>query len=276
MVKSAARKIPAGRIISPYLSGLIDLMANKKFLFICGCARSGTTAFTHLFTAHYNIVLGMERFAHLVLPGQFRLSPEHFSRQRFLQVQPGDTFYNDFAEFHQFDTQIADKYDGCIYIGDKRPDLYLVYDQLFEAFPNCQVFFIYRDLLDVASSYQARSDAAQHWPVDRNYQAAIQEWHQSLRLTLTAIAKGYAVRPVNYADVFDADSCLAVIFELLELDMTASVHKRITGLRRRAAQLSASRQSYLSRTQQDEVNAARDTRLFDAIEQLNILRPGAA
>lgn len=246
-------------------------MTDKKFLFICGCARSGTTAFTHLFTAHYRIVMGMERYANLVRPGNFQLTPEHFSKQRFLEVQPDDTFYDDFEAFHKFDTQIADKYDGCIYIGDKRPDLYLAYNQLFTSLPNSKVFFIYREPIAVASSYQARSEKGKHWPAWRNYQAAIEEWNQSLQLTLAAIENGHSIYPVNYDDVFSSEKPLDKIFEILNMDMPESVQKRIIGLRRRAKELNANRKSLLNKNQIDIIREKIDGDAYIKIKSLNLL-----
>lgn len=246
-------------------------MINKKFLFLCGCARSGTTAFTHLFTAHYRIVLGMERYANLVHPDNFQLNPEHFAKQRFLTVQPGDTFYDNFEAFHQFDTQASDKYDGCVYIGDKRPDLYLAYDQLFANFPSSKVFFIYREPIAVASSYQARSEKGRHWPEWRNYQAAIEEWNQSLQLTLKAIDKGHPIYPVRYNDVFCSEKPLNKIFEILGMDMPESVQRRIIGLRRRATQLDAERRCLLDKPKIDACQEKINTSAYTKIESLNIL-----
>ncbi len=245
--------------------------SNKQFLFICGCARSGTTAFTHLFTAHRQIVMGMERYGRLVLPGKFELSAEHFGKQRFLNVEPGDTFYHDFEPFHQFDTQIAQKYDSCTYIGDKCPDLYLVYDQLFAGFPDCKVFFIYRELVDVASSYQARCEKGRNWPQHRNYQAAVSDWNRSLQLTLKAIDTGLPVVPVSYSDIFNTNKPLEIIFDQLSMDMPANVHQRISGLRRRARELDTSRQCYLNAQQISEVQHGMDAQSYASLQQLNIL-----
>ncbi len=247
------------------------MSSGKRFLFICGCARSGTTAFTHLFTAHRRIVLGMERYGRLARPDNFALSPAHFDKQRFLNVQPGDTFYDDFESFHRFDTQIEEKYSDCIYTGDKCPDLYLAYDQLFAAFPECTVFFIYRDLIDVASSYQARCEAGRNWPSHRNYQAAISDWNRSLRLTLKAIESGYRVLPVGYLDVFSSEHPLDTIFAALNIDMPPNVHKRISGLRRRAGELDDIRKSYLNAAQIEEVRQSMDAAALAKLKKLNIL-----
>ena len=109
-------------------------MNMKKNLFIAGCARSGTSALVQLLTGSPKIVLGMERYGHLVQPDNFRLSPAHFIKERFLTLERDDTFYDNLLDFHKFDPNFVEKIDECEWIGDKRPDLYESYDQLFEAF----------------------------------------------------------------------------------------------------------------------------------------------
>ncbi|HND14369.1 MAG TPA: hypothetical protein PLN78_05270, partial [Pseudomonadales bacterium] len=104
----------------------------KKFIFVAGCARSGTGALAQLLSASDDIVMGMERFGHLESKGSFSLTPNHFEKERFFDVRDGDTFYGNFDEFHRHDKRIREKFDSCIYIGDKRPDLYECYDEIFQ------------------------------------------------------------------------------------------------------------------------------------------------
>jgi len=243
----------------------------RHFLFVCGAARSGTTALTHLLAAHPRIVLGMERYAGLVGPDAFRLTPEHFAKQRFLKVAPGDTFYSDFHSVHWFDTEIPAKIDQCAYIGDKKPELYLVYDALFRAFPSAIVLMIFRDPVAVASSYQARRDKGVQWPTWRDYRAAIEDWNNAMHATLDAMNRGHAVHALRYEDLFQSTDLPRAVFDTLELDMPDCVHRRIDGLRRRSGELEQARQCVLSAGQIDEVRHGVDHAAYDVIREVNLL-----
>ena len=245
---------------------------DRRFLFLCGTARSGTTALTHLLAAHPRIVLGMERYARLVRPDDFRLTPRHFAKQRFLEVAPGDTFYSDFNTVHWFDTEIATKIDQCAYIGDKKPELYLAYDALYRAFPSATVLMIFRDPVAVACSYQARRDKGVQWPAWRDYRAAIQDWNNAARATLEAITCGHAVHALRYEDLFQQTKLPRAVFDTLGLDIPECVHHRIHGLRQRSAELEQTRQCVLSADQIDEVRRGIDHAAYSAIREVNLLR----
>jgi len=117
-------------------------MMDQRYLFITGCARSGTTALAKLVGSHNNIIMGIERFGCLVSPKNFTMTKDHFKFDRFFDVKPGDTFYNNFDDFHKWDSNIRNKIKTVKYIGDKRPDLYHVYDKLFAEFENAKVLFM--------------------------------------------------------------------------------------------------------------------------------------
>jgi len=225
----------------------------------------------HLFSAHREIVLGMERFAHLVTPGDFSLTPQHFEKSRFLDIRTGDTFYPDFGEMHWFDTQIEEKYDGSAWVGDKRPDFYLVYPQLFRAFPDARVFFIYRDIAAVAASYQARARDQQGWPAGKDFRAAIGDWNLSMRLTADALRQKLAVFPVSYEDLFYSEVSVEPLFGRLGLEVTPLVEERIRDLREDARNLRAKRESLLTAEQLAEVRAGMEWTYYREVRQLNLL-----
>lgn len=225
----------------------------KDFLFVCGCARSGTSALVHLLSASDDIVLGMERFGHLVKSSDFQLKKEMFEKERFFSMRPNDTFYDDFEKFHKFDARIRGKFDSSKYIGDKRPDLYLAYDQLFENFPDAKVIFIYRDVKSVASSYEARVVRGDNWPASKDFKRAVIEWNQSLYFTKEAIARGYNICVVDYDSVFCSDKSLDNIFEYLEVKYTDEIKERVLKLRLRSKQLENERVSLLSEDQEEYI-----------------------
>ena len=93
-----------------------------SYLFVCGCPRSGTTALAKLFSISDDIVLGQERYGKRSHPDNFTLTPALFEKERFLDVQPGDTFYDSLDFFARYYENVPWKLDSCRYIGEKRPD----------------------------------------------------------------------------------------------------------------------------------------------------------
>lgn len=220
-----------------------------KYLFIAGCARSGTSALAHMIGSNDKIVMGMERFGHLVSPDDFRLTPAHFEKNRFFDVQSGDTFYQDFERFHRFDKNIRDKFGFATYFGDKRPDLYESYDQLYEAFPSAKVLFIYRDVKEVASSYQDRVLKGEDWPAYKNYERAVSEWNRSLYLTREAINKGFDIKVVDYESVFVKCVDIQPIFDWLDLEIDHRMWRKMVEIEIRSKQLQRERKLLLTEDQ---------------------------
>jgi len=244
----------------------------KSFLFIAGCPRSGTSALAHLVSGSEEIIMGMERFGHLVSAEDFKLTPEHFSKDRFFDVREEDTFYNDFDKFHSFDKNIYSKFDAAKIVGDKRPDLYLVYDQLFDKFKDAKLIFIYRNVEDVASSYQGRVAAGNNWPASKDFSKAVLDWNRSLYFTREAIKKGYSVGCVSYDDVFLSDSSLAPLFDYIDVEMTDSVNIKIAEIRTIAKRLSEKRVTLLSDSEKEYVNSNAKSFLIGELEPYNILK----
>ncbi|WP_282177113.1 sulfotransferase family protein [Vibrio nereis] len=225
----------------------------KNYLFVAGCARSGTSALAQLLSGSQDIVIGMERYGHLVQPDDFRLNESHFTKERFFEMKDGDTFYEDFDKFHKFDANLEKKFDDCKWIGDKRPDLYESYDQLFKAFPSCTLIFIYRNLEDVASSYQARIKKGENWPASKDFKAAVREWNRSLYLTREALKKGYNIKVVDYDSIFCSDKKIDPIFNCLGLNMDEGIDQKVREIRERSSQLVTERKSYLSKVELDYI-----------------------
>ncbi len=243
----------------------------KKFVFVAGCARSGTGALAQLLSASDDIVIGMERFGHLERKDNFSLTPDHFEKGRFFDVRAGDTFYEDFDEFHAHDKRIREKFDSCTYIGDKRPDLYESYDEIFRRFPGVVVFFIYRNIREVASSYQGRVATKENWPADKNFRSAVAEWNRSLFLTREALAKGYDIKCVDYESLFLIPGRQNVVFSTLGLRLGDAEWERVKKVISRSEQLSGERVSLLSEEEEDFVIKNAKEFLVRDIEKSNIL-----
>lgn len=150
----------------------------RKHLFLCGCARSGTTALARLVNMHPNINVCVEKY-------QFEFKRDEGT---FLP-----NLYDDIASLG--------KAGENIYIGDKVPGFYKNYSKLFDTFPDSKVFFIYRNVIDVAQSYKKRKeDKTDAW--DKGVRRAVAEWNESLVNTLEFIEKGHNIVPLVYERVF--------------------------------------------------------------------------
>ena len=155
-------------------------IAEPAPLFVCGCARSGTTALAQLVGSDRRVLLGIERYAKLARD-RFAIGPEHLEPARFARIEDGDTFYDSFDGRHYWDAHFADKLAGRLelaYVGDKKPILYRFWRELFQRFPDARLLFIYRDPLAVARSWERRARVpGGNWPRARDAGAAMVTIH---------------------------------------------------------------------------------------------------
>lgn len=164
----------------------------RNLLFVCGTARSGTTALTYLLNTHPRVVVGVERYRRL-LTRFGKGDPDEigepirrlFDRERLLfDHRPEDTRPFPPTEV----TAAAAKYDQCLYVGDKVPALFRCLDVLGTACPEARFIYIVRDPVPVAASWQRRADNdADNWPSTRGYRDAVAMWNESVRCALAAI-----------------------------------------------------------------------------------------
>nr|WP_282960708.1 sulfotransferase [Actibacterium sp. MT2.3-13A] len=171
--------------ISAAQSALPPIEGGQRFAFVTGCSRSGTTALTRLLNKHPEICIGFERFAKV--HRRRELAPEHFQPERFLDVRPEDTHYDELTGFRAFH---ARKIGTARVVGDKIPQLSDRYKALFRAFPEARVVYTLREPFSVAESFERRAgDPEDGWAQERGYLAAIEEWNESLRRTEGALEK---------------------------------------------------------------------------------------
>lgn len=244
----------------------------QKFFFIAGCARSGTSALAQLLGSNDNVVMGMERFGHLVQPDTFSLTKEHFTSERFSNIEPEDTFYTDFNKFHAFDKNIKEKLNTSKYIGDKRPDLYESYEQLFTNFTNAKLLFIYRDIFEVASSYNVRVQNKDDWPADKDYKKAVVEWNRSLYLTREAIDSGYDIKVIDYKSLFINCENITPILDWLDITMDHNLWLSLNNIIERSKTLQNERVLHLNSEQIDYIKANAKFHLIDDLSKARIIK----
>ena len=161
----------------------------RRHLFVCGTARSGTTALARLLNTHPEIAMGIERYKNILLRGQ---DPSFdyanlFTKERFFSYEPIDSNVDVSKVYTTEMNRARKKFDTATYIGDKVPGLYKRLGFLHREYPNCVVVYIVRDPLYVATSWQARaSDEKDSWKQTQGYVEAIEEWNRSLQTVLKA------------------------------------------------------------------------------------------
>lgn len=241
----------------------------SKKLFICGCARSGTSALTKLIGAHEKIVLGMERYGKLENKDTFSLTEEHFTPSRFLTLKKGDTFRKEL----KFNPIMIDKLEkeSYKYIGDKKPALFLVYEELFNIFSDATVIFIYRNVYDVAESWNKRAIKGNNWPEQRNYKKAVFSWNQSLMTTIEQIKKGRNIICVNYEDIFLQKVDLMSLYTKLGLDIDKSTQIQLNTLLNQSDNIEKKR-TQLSTEEYTFVEKHAKFRLLREIAEYDILK----
>jgi hypothetical protein len=187
----------------------------KKFLFVCGVSRSGTTELTRVLSAHSKIVLGVERYKRLWLPERMRLQrlwrskrikllvPELFEREQFFDFGQGLTNITpELRQWRRHYARMAAKFDTAAYVGDKMTELRL--SEIRPAFPNAKFIVIIRNVYEVAFSWDQRArDPSDIWPVTHEARRAVLGWNKGLRDLASYLQRfGDAVTYVEYRSFF--------------------------------------------------------------------------
>jgi hypothetical protein len=194
----------------------------KQYLFIGGVARSGTSALTEIVGSHPKIVLGMERYNKLFRKQDFSVTPALFEKERFLEMREGDTFYSDFDRFRPH-KNIAEKWDEAICVGVKYPKITTVYNQTKEALGDFKLIYIFRNIYDVAESWNRRLIERERWPKQRDYKRAVEFWNNSLRMTRKLIRTKEDIACISYEDLLFSQKSIQPLFDWLELEMDPQV-----------------------------------------------------
>ncbi|MGQ7845399.1 sulfotransferase family protein [Granulosicoccus sp. 3-233] len=157
---------------------------DRQFLFICGTARSGTTALTRVLNAHEHIGIGMERFKQITR-GHTRhlLTPELFDEERFFDFTDAHTNMtpskSDAMQYY-YDTLHA-KWSGLSYIGDKVPNSFRTVSHVHQNFPRTKHVFIVRDIFQTACSWHTRAKKpGDAWAEHKDANFAVYPWNETI------------------------------------------------------------------------------------------------
>jgi hypothetical protein len=217
----------------------------KKYLFVAGAPRSGTTAMVDLLNCHGNIIMLQERYSNLVIRTP-KLQPAHFAEERLFTFEAGDSFYDAVSSASGHD-RLRPRYAAAVYVGDKVPRLYERMDWIAQNFAHSTLVFMSRNVFDVAASYnrRARDDDDTLWPAAQDFRVAVQDWNLSHRLTAKAIqgCRNIDVIGVDYERIFFDLGCYNRLLNRLGLPTEAAHldNARLEQIYRGAAQLEARR-----------------------------------
>ena len=152
----------------------------QKYLFICGCPRSGTSALVDLVNFHPLISIGMERYKYYVNKENIhKINPQAFNYEYFFDIKDEQTN----IKWERIYEKLSQKYKlgNKLTLGDKYPHYYEFYNEINKQFQDVKWIFIIRDILDVALSYNARAyNPKDKWPKEANYKKAVAHWNSSL------------------------------------------------------------------------------------------------
>ncbi|WAL58597.1 sulfotransferase [Thermocoleostomius sinensis] len=166
---------------------------NKRYLFICGCPRSGTTAITALLNTHPTIAIGMERYKYRIHRNIKTIDASLFEAENFFNFCPQETNIlpsqgNWTRLYQQMETKFMTQSD--LLVGDKNPFYFNVYEQMEAAMKKTKWIFMLRNIEQVAASYNVRAANPQDsWLQNNNYVKAVEHWNSALAKTWKFFSK---------------------------------------------------------------------------------------
>ena len=191
-------------------------------LFVAGCQRSGTTAFTDYLNVHPEILVSQERYK-FVPPRE--VGPGLFTLERLLDHRPGETdaWREDLTR-----RIVAGKAPGRLrWIGDKNPSYVRRLGLLADNNQGARFLVLHRPLDEVAESFEARaSDRGDHWPSENGFEKAIEVWNAALEHTRSFVAArgSDSLRIVDYRRFAADPGALApLLSDFLEIDLDGAV-----------------------------------------------------
>lgn len=228
-------------------------------LFIAGSPRSGTTALTDYLNRHPEILICRERYK--FVPRTVR--PHFFDFDRILDYTRKET--NTSREYH---ARLLARKDlrAVRWRGDKYPHYVRHLDTLSENNPGAHFLFTYRDVGEVAESFEARAkDPDDRWPAENGFEAGVHMWNATLRSIREFVESNLDtnVLVLDYCEFFyRCEECLPLLSDFLGLEFEGAMREtwekmsRNFEVRRRDKKLLGEKQlSFLARNKNHEDEA---------------------
>jgi sulfotransferase family protein len=243
---------------------------NKDYLFVGGCARSGTSVITNIIGAHQKIALGMERYSWLSKPNSFSLTEDHFTKSRFLNVEEGDTHYSDIGKF-DVHNKIKEKWGKSVYVGDKNTLADEVFNRITDSLGEIKLIYIYRDIFDVAESWNTRVKIKTDWDSSNDFRASVIRWNNSMKNIRNYLDQGENIVCVSYEDLLFSNKSINIIFEWLGIEVDSRVIDELQKARANAISIRSSK-GILTKSESDYINEHAEKTLMDEFnDKYNIL-----
>jgi hypothetical protein len=236
-----------------------NIAKGRNYLFAIGNARSGTTALGELLNSSPEICLGIERYEK-----EYDLSAMSFQRKIFF-----DTNSKGYLVRPQLYESIKPKYNTAKYVGDKRPGFIQYWKNTFLNLPQAKVIYIFRNIYDVACSYNDRVNQASQgikksWKLTRDYSVAVSDWNNELN-EIQNLVKFYEVYFIKYEDFFIDRSKMLSLFHYLQVNTEIQeVQEGIKKINQRALTLQQ-KERILTREEKNYIDSHAD---FPAYEQI--------
>lgn len=184
----------------------------KNYLFAIGNARSGTTALGRLLNYSSDICLGIERYSQ-----NEDVSAVSFTKTSFFDCQS-----KNYLVRPHFYEDIKDKFARARYIGDKRPGFVQSWRNTWLNIPQAKIVYIFRNVYDVACSYNSRADDAANgsdrfWSSQRDFAQAVRDWNRGL-IEIRNMMDFYEVYLIKYEDFFVNPDKMIHLFNYLGVD----------------------------------------------------------
>lgn len=197
-------------------------------LFVGGCQRSGTTAFTDYLNQHPEILVCQERYKRIA---REQIKPNLFTFERILDYRRGETNKPWNLEYYvRRHAEILARKDPARlkWIGDKNPGFVKNMPLLVQNNPGARFIMLYRPVEEVAESWDARSkDPDDHWLTGLDgFALGVETWNTALRRLREFIESSPVPRVliVSYRDFFcNAESYAPVISRFLGIEFDESV-----------------------------------------------------
>ena len=236
---------------------------SKKFIFVSGTPRSGTTSLGGFLNAHKNICMTTERYG----PGN-GYTKAMFDRD--------DLFYD--SAYKKKYRSIYERYNECSFVGDKRPNFLMSWGLTKRNFRPEDIFVIHllRDPYLVAESYFKRAKKSalgqDVWSSKnispRDQFVACWDFNINNKILKDIFLEGGysgSFFVVNNESLYSNESLLLEIFEHLGLDIDGNLRVEARRLVEKSKQLSVRRE--ISNSTIDFVDKYLDFNLFSEVKK---------
>ena len=163
-----------------------------KNLFVCGAAGCGASDVANLLNTHPAVVLGLERYARLLMRGEAHGGWQTlFGTERFLSPAPGDSDKAPPFLPGEVDA-LRCKIGEATYIGDKVDSLCTRLDSLYDAYPECMTIHVVRaPVFTVAASLRDdggmdRDSSEAPRTLEEEVDHLVEQWNESVAIALAA------------------------------------------------------------------------------------------